>query len=139
MVIDLVKKIQIKTQSRAKSGAQVKALIFDKTPIEVPAKYSNYSDVFSTENAAELPENTKINEYAIELEEAKQLLFGPIYNLDLVELETLKTYIKTNLTNGFIRLSKFPIEAPILFNRKQDRNLRFCVDYWGLNNITIKN
>ena len=51
--------------------AQVGALLFDKAPTEVPAKYSDYSDVFSAENTAELSENTGINEHAIELEEDK--------------------------------------------------------------------
>ena len=54
-------------------------------------------------------------------------------------METLKTYIKTNLANGFIRPFKSPAEAPILFNRKPDGSLRLCVDYRGLNNIIIKN
>ena len=61
------------------------------------------------------------------------------YSLGLVELETLKTYIETNLANGFIRLSKSPAGALILFDRKSDESLCFCVDYWGFNNITIKN
>ena len=50
----------------------------------------------------ELLENTGMNEYAIKLKKDEQLLFGLIYSLKLVELETLKTYIKTNLANGFI-------------------------------------
>ena len=54
-------------------------------------------------------------------------------------METLKTYIKTNLANGFIRPSKSPAGAPILFDRKPDGSLRLCVDYRGLNNLTIKN
>jgi hypothetical protein len=29
--------------------------------------------------------------------------------------------------------------APILFAKKKDRTLRLCVDYRGLNEITIKN
>ena len=91
------------------------------------------------ENAAELPENTGINEHAIKLEEGKQTSFGLIYSLGPVELETLKTYIETNLANGFIRLSKSSAGAPILFNWKPDGSLRLCVDYWGLNNIIIKN
>ena len=102
-------------------------------------EYSDYSDVFLTENAAELSENTGMNEHAIELEEGKQPPFGPIYSLGPVELETLKTYIKTNLVNGFIRPSKSPAGAPILFDKKPDGSLRLCVDYRGLNNITIKN
>ena len=80
-----------------------------------------------------------MNEYAIELEESKQPLFGPIYSLGLVELETLKTYIETNLGNGFIGPSKSLARALIFFDRKPDRSLRLCVDYQGLNNITIKN
>ena len=51
--------------------AQVGALLFDKAPTKVPAEYSDYSDVFSAENAAELPEKTGMNKHAIELEEDK--------------------------------------------------------------------
>ena len=77
----------------------------------------------------ELLENTGINEHAIKLEKSKQPPFGPIYSLGLVELETLKTYIETNLANGFIRSSKSPTEAPILFDMKPNKSLRLCVDY----------
>ena len=73
----------------------------------------------------ELSENTEMNKYAIKLEEDKQLLFGPIYSLGPVELETLKIYIKTNLANGFIRPSKSPAGVLILFDRKPDRSSRF--------------
>ena len=123
----------------SKKQAQVGALLFDKALIEISAEYSDYSNVFSAKNTAELPENTGINEHAIELEEDKQLPFGLIYCLEPVELETLKTYIKTNLANNFIRLSKSPTKASIFFDKKPDRCLCFCMDHWGLNNITIKN
>ena len=123
----------------SKKQAQVKALIFDEALIEVSTEYSNYNNVFSAKNAAKLPKNNRMNEHAIKLEEGKQPLFRPIYSLILVELEMLKTYIKNNLANGFIRLSKFPTSAPILFDQKLDRCFCLCVDYWGLNNITIKN
>ena len=109
--------------------AQVGALLFNKAPTEVPAKYSNYSNVFSAENTTKLLENTEMNEYTIKLEEGKQLLFGLIYSLGPVELETLKTYIKTNLVNGFIYPSKSPAGATILFDKKLDGSLRLCIDY----------
>ena len=119
--------------------AQVGGLLFNKAPTKIPAEYFDYSNVFSAENAVELLENTEMNEHAIKLEEDKQLPFGLIYSIGPVELETLKTYIETNLANGFIRPSKSPAGAPILFDRKPDGSLRLCVDYRGLNNITIKN
>ena len=70
---------------------KVRALLFDKAPTEVPAKYSNYNNVFLAKNAAELSENIGMNEYAIELEEGKQAPFRPIYSLGQIEFEMLKT------------------------------------------------
>ena len=105
----------------------------------IPTEYSNFADVFFLELASELPEHTRINDYAIKLVDDRQPPYGPIYNLEPVELETLKTYMETNLKNGFIRPSKSPAEAPIFFNKKPDGSLRLCVDYQGLNNLTIKN
>ena len=58
-----------------KKQAQIGALLFDKALIEVPAEYSNYSNVFLVENAAKLLENTGMNEHIIKLEEDKQPLF----------------------------------------------------------------
>ena len=135
------RKAQIKAQSRVQiqDKAQVGALLFNQIPTEVSVEYSNYSDVFLAENAAELSENTGMIEHAIKLEEGKQPSFGPIYSLGPVELETLKTYIETNLSNNFIRLSKSPAGAPILFDWKPDRSFRLYVDYQSLNNVTIKN
>ena len=80
-----------------------------------------------------------MNQHAIELQKDQQPSYGSIYNLGLVELETLKTYIKTNFANSFIWTSKSPAGTSILFVRKPDGSLRLCVDYWGLNNLTIKN
>ena len=103
------------------------------------AEYFDYSNIFSIENTAEFSENIRMNENAIKLEEGKQPLFGSIYSLGLVELETLKTYIKTNLTDGFIWPSKSPTRAFIFFDTKLDGSLDFYVEYQSLNNITIKN
>ena len=65
--------------------AQVRALIFNKIPTIVLAEYFNYSNVFSAKYMAKLPENTRINEHAIELEKGKQPPFGPIYSLGPVK------------------------------------------------------
>ena len=119
--------------------SQISALIKDEAPTKVSPEYADYADVFSFDLAMELPENTGINEHAIELQDGKQPPYGLIYSLGPVELETLKTYIETHLKTGFIRPSKSPAGAPILFDKKPDGSLRLCVDYRGLNNLTIKN
>ncbi len=111
----------------------------DEAPTEVPSEYADFADVFSPKLAVELPKHTGINDHAIELVDDRQPPYGPIYSLDPVELETLQTNIENNLANGFIRPSKSPAEAPILFNQKPDGSLQLCVDYRGLNNLAIKN
>ena len=65
----------------------------------------------------------------MKLEKDKQPLFGSIYSLRLVELKSLKTYIKTNLANGVIWSSKFPAEASILFNINLNKSFRLYIDY----------
>ncbi len=120
-------------------AAQIAALQWAKAPTEILAKYSDYADVFSSDLAIELPKNTGLNEHAIELVEGKQRPYGPIYALSPVELETLKTYIKTHLKTGFIQSSKSPVGASICFDKKLDGSLRLYMDYWGLNSLTIKN
>ena len=115
------------------------ALLFNKAPTEVFVEYSNYSNIFLMENLADVPENFKINEHAIKLEKDKKPLLGFIYNLRLVKLETLKTYIKTNLANSFIRSFISPAGALILFDHKIDKSLWFYMDYQSLNNLIIKN
>lgn len=50
----------------------------------------------------ELLENININKYTIKLIEEKQPSYRPIYAFIPVELEILKTYIKTYLKIGLI-------------------------------------
>ena len=68
-----------------------------------------------------------------------QFFYNLIYNLDLVKLEILKTYIKNNLVNNFINFSRFFTRAFIFFDQELDENLRLYIDYQSLNNQTIKN
>ena len=123
----------------SKQKIQIAALIADKAPVTVSTDDSDFENVFSKKSAVVLPKHTKINTYAINLEKDKQPLYGLIYTLGLVKLEILNIYVKTNLANSFIRLSKSPTGTPILLDKKVDKSLWLCVDYWRLNNITIKN
>ena len=100
--------------------AQIATLKQNKAFIKVSTKYVNYTNLFSFNLAMKLPENTSINENFIKVKVGKQPPYRPIYSLGLVELEPLKTYIKTYFKTGFIQSSKFAAGTPILFDKKPD-------------------
>ena len=77
------------------------------------AKYLYIANVFSKELAKVLSQQIRVNEHAIKLEESKQPPYGLIYSLAPVEIKTFKTYIKTNLANGFITTFKSPADTLI--------------------------
>ena len=120
-------------------AAQIAVLKQNEVLTKVSLKYAHYANIFSFDLAIELSENIGINKHAIKLEKDNQSPYGPIYSLRPVELETLKTYIEIHLKTGFIWSFKSLVGAFILFDKKPDGSLYLYVDYWGLNNLIIKN
>ena len=97
-----------------------------------------FKDVMPAELPKRLPPIREVD-HTIELESgAKPLAFGP-YRMAPPELEELRKHLKELLDAGYIRPSKSPYGAPVLFQKKHDGSLRLCIDYWALNKITIKN
>lgn len=78
-------------------------------------KYFNFTNVFFSELTTELFEYTRINNYAINLVDGKQSLYELIFSLGLVELKSLKIYMKTYLVNTLIRLCEFLASALIFY------------------------
>ncbi len=119
--------------------AQIAHLKADKACTKMPSKYADFADVFLPKLVAKLLEHTGINNHAIEFMNDWQPPYGFIYSLGPVKLKTLKAYKKNNLTNSFIKLFNSAAGALIVFDMKLNGSLRLFVDYWGLNNLTIKN
>ena len=55
------------------------------------------------------------------------------------ELLMLQKYLQNNFKKEFIKFSSFFVVASMLFVKKLDEDLRFCVDYRDLNAISLKN
>jgi hypothetical protein len=104
----------------------------------IPDRYQDFYDVFEKHNAYRLPEHRRYD-CPIDLQEGACPPFGPIYGLSAPELKALREYLDENLAKGFIQPSKSPGGAPILFVKKKDDSLRLCVDYRGLNKLTVRN
>ena len=107
--------------------------------ITILEKYLDFTNIFLKKAVKVLPECIRINKHIIKYKKAKQMPCSLIYNLDIVELKSFKTYIETNLANGFILFFKSFVDILILFIYKSYGNFYLCVNYWGLNILTIKN
>jgi len=106
--------------------------------IKILPECRDHADIFSQGKINALPEHSKYD-HRIDLIPEAKLPDGPIYPLSKKELDTHWDYIREMEDHGKIRRSSSPIGAPILFVPKPDGRLRLCVDYRGLNKITIKN
>ncbi len=104
----------------------------------VPEEYLELKEVFSKSRAASLPPHRPYD-CAIELVPGMSPPKGRLYSLSVPEREAMEKYISDSLTAGIIRPSSSPAGAGFFFVAKKDGSLRPCIDYRGLNNITVKN
>ena len=105
---------------------------------QLPEEFRPKAGVFEYKDIASLKRPEGVD-HAIDLEPGKRPPFRPLYNLSERELTALREYLKTAEENGWIRRSVSEAGAPILFVPKKDGTLRLCIDYRGLNAVTIKN
>jgi hypothetical protein len=108
-----------------------------KSSQKIFEKYKNFADVFDKMKTNELlkhdSQNHEINT------KNKMSSFESIYNLFVIELEIFKDYLDEFLIKEFIVSSFSSTKISILFVKKSEDDLKFCVNYKKLNAITIKN
>jgi hypothetical protein len=105
--------------------------------IQIFSQYSNLSEAFFERVVNTLLEHASHN-LIIDTQE-KNSLFDIIYNLFAEELRIFCVYIEKNLEKEFITSFTSFIAILILFTKKKNDELRLCVDFRDLNEITIKN
>ena len=85
-----------------------------------------------------IPPN-RADPFIIELKPGTAPMFKSPYRMAPAEMAELKKQLEELLDKGFIRPSVSPWGAPVLFVKKKDGNFRRCIDYRGLNRVTVKN
>jgi hypothetical protein len=128
--------------SEARIIGYVSAITANETtdPLElVPNEFRQYLGILSKEAAEALPEH-HFYDCKIDLKDGEVPPWGPIYPLSEVELQTLRKWLKEMLRTGKIQRSTSSAGSPIFFVPKPNgRGLRLCVDYRGINRITLPN
>ncbi|MBW0522389.1 hypothetical protein O181_062104 [Austropuccinia psidii MF-1] len=102
----------------------------------VPSAYHQYLDVFSKVKAEKLSPHRACDHH-IELEGSLPPV-GVIYVLSKQESDKLRAYISENVEKGFIWKSSSSTGAHIVFVKKKDSGVCFCVDYCKLDAVTRK-
>ncbi|GBG72323.1 hypothetical protein CBR_g11902 [Chara braunii] len=74
-----------------------------------------------------------------EIEPGSRTPKGVVYRMSPRELEEFRKQLDELLEKGWIRPSSSTFGAPVLFVPKKEGELRMCIDYRGLNAITVKN
>ncbi|WVZ50916.1 hypothetical protein U9M48_002122 [Paspalum notatum var. saurae] len=109
----------------------------DATALENIRVVSEFPDVFP-DSLPGMPPERDI-EFSIELVPGTAPIYKKAYRISGVELLEVKKQIDELLEKGFIRKSTSPWASPVLLTEKKDGTLRMCVDYRGLNAVTVKN
>src|SRR5258707_1175256 len=103
----------------------------------IPVEYHEFHEVFSGTKANTLPPHQPYD-LQISLEEGAKPFHRPIYSLSPPELTALREFLEEHTRNGFIRPTKSPWGAPVLFVKKKDGSLHLCVDFRALNKVMEK-
>jgi hypothetical protein len=107
--------------------------------LEIPEEYQEYATLFEEEPEQDALPKHEEWDHSMPLLPGKQPVKQPVRPLSAEKLEILRKYLDDNLRKGFIRESQSPAGYPILFVPKGENDWRLCVDYRGLNEITVKN
>jgi hypothetical protein len=110
--------------------------ITDQAPPNLQQPLQQFTDIFS--EATVLPPHRAADHIIPLLPGAKPPNIRP-YRMSHSQKNTIETIIKQLLKKGEIQPSSSPFSSPVILVRKKDRSWRLCVDYRGLNDITVKN
>ena len=104
----------------------------------VPPEYLDLRPVFSKSWALSLPPHRPYD-CPIDLLEGTIPPRGRLYSLAPPEVKAMNKYVSESLAAGIIRPSSSPAGVGFFFVKKKDGSLRPCIDYRGLNDITVLN
>ncbi|TLD05659.1 reverse transcriptase domain protein [Venturia nashicola] len=121
---------------------QVQVLYCKKTEgkpvLDIPPEYSDFKHLFEKEADEDaLPEHQPWD-HEIRIQEGKEPKKEPLRPMSAEKAEYVRKYVDEGLRKGHIRESESPAGYPLHIVPKGDE-YRVCVDYRGLNAITVKN
>ncbi len=101
-------------------------------------KYFEFLNIFFKKNVDILSLHWT-HDYVIDFKEDAEFSIFALYDINRDEILELQRYQNENLSKDFIQVNHFQMIISVLFIKKFEEKLCFCMNYWDLNTITIKN
>ncbi len=131
-----------KALSFVKDFAKLNEMTFVMSLNELKKKlsivYHDFLNVFDREKTTQLLLHRSYD-HKMKLEDESQSSRSWLYLMSSHKLQKIKKYLEKNLKKKFITFSKALFASSILFVKKKDDSLRFCVNYWKLNALIKRN
>ena len=105
---------------------------------QIPKDYRNFEEMFENFINKNALVTHRRWDHSIELIKEKQIPDDYVRTLSERERKIIKEYIDENLKKDYIRSSKASAGQSITFASKSDNEIRFCIDFRRLNDITKK-
>ncbi len=138
LIISEINKALSSVEDFAKLNEMISVMSLNELKKKLLIVYHDFLNVFDREKTTQLLLHWSYN-HKIELEDENQSSRSWLYLMSSHKLQKIKKYLKENLKKKFITLSKALFASLILFVKKKDDSLRFCINYWKLNALIKRN
>jgi len=132
LIINEINKALSSVKDFAKLNEMISVMSLNELKKKFLIVYHNFLNVFDREKTTQLLLHQSYD-HKIKLEDENQSFRSQLYLMLNHKLQKIKKYLEENLKKKFITFSKALFASSILFIKKKDDSLCFCINYWKLN------
>ncbi len=138
LIISEINKMLSSIKDSAKLNEMISVMSLKKLKKKLLIVYHDFLNVFDREKTTQLFLHQSYD-HKIELKDENQSSRSWLYLMLSHKLQKIKKYLEKNLKKKFITLSKASFALSILFIKKKDDSLCFCMNYQKLNALIKRN
>ncbi len=132
LIISEINKALSSVEDFAKLNEMTSVMSLNELKKKLSIVYHDFLNVFDREKTTQLLSH-QLYDHKIKLKDENQSSRSRLYFMLSHNLQKIKKYLEENLKKKFITFSKALFASSILFVKKKDDSLRFCVNYQKLN------
>ena len=128
LIISEINKALSSVEDFAKLNEIISVMSLNELKKKLLIVYHDFLNVFDREKTTQLLSH-RLYDHKIELKEESQSSRSQLYLMLSYKLQKVKEYLEENLKKKFITFNKASFASLILFVKKKNNSLRFCMNY----------